>query len=965
MSFTLIEDREIPELNSRVRLFNHDKTGARLISVVNSDENKAFGITFRTPPESSNGVAHIMEHAVLCGSRKYKVKEPFIELAKSSLNTFLNAMTYPDKTTYPVASTNLQDFYNLIDVYLDAVFYPLIPEQTLQQEGWHYELESPDAPLTLKGVVFNEMKGNYSSPDNLLNEYSQHSIFPDTIYSLDSGGDPLAIPDLTYEEFKRFHDTLYHPSNSYIWFYGDDPEEERFRILDEWLNEFEGLEPQSDIALQPLFDSPRREVHQYDSGETEDPKSYLTLNWMLDESPDTETSLGLSILSHILTATPASPLRKALMESGLGEDLAGAGFSEDFRQMAYSTGMKGVKAADTEAVEKLILSTLEGLAAGIDRETVAASLNTVEFHLREQNTGRFPRGLALMLGVMTSWIYDRDPIEALAFEAPLASIKGRVEKGEAYFENLIAQYLLKNPHRTTVILEPAPDVNEKREQIEAERLARAKSAMSPEQLHKVMQDMAALKLRQETPDTPEALASVPSLTLTDLDKKVRTVPLAISEMSQAQVLYHDLFTNGIAYLDLGFDLHSLPQELLPYVSLYGRALLELGTRNEDFVKLTQRIGRSTGGIHAGTITSTIRESDKSALWFMLRGKAVVSQAPELLAILSDILLIPNFDSPERFKQIVLEEKAGAESSLLPGGHGVVNSRLRSRFSEAAWVSEQINGIENLFFLRKLAMDLEKDWPSVLEKLEALHKHLINRASMLVNLTLDEANWKLIQPQLSGFLVALPSEPFKPQTWDRQRVTVNEGLTIPAQVNYVGKGGSLYAMGYEPHGSVHVIGNYLGTTWLWDKIRVQGGAYGGFSVFDQNSGVFTYLSYRDPNILPTLENYDRTVQFLRGLDLDGSELTKSIIGTIGGMDAYLLPDAKGYQSMLRHLTHYTDDIRQQVRDEVLGTSARDFHQFAEVLAKLADQGEVVVLGSAEAINKVNQEKSGFLDVRKVL
>ncbi|MGE5251134.1 MAG: insulinase family protein [Bacteroidota bacterium] len=965
MSFTFLQEREIPEINSHAKLYVHDKTGARLVSITNADENKTFGITFRTPPPSSNGIAHIMEHSVLCGSRKYPVKEPFIELAKSSLNTFLNAMTYPDKTTYPVASTNLQDFYNLMDVYLDAVFYPLIPELTVMQEGWHYETESPDAPLTYKGVVFNEMKGNYSSPDNLLNEHSQHSLFPDTIYSLDSGGDPLVIPDLTYEEFVKFHKTFYHPSNSYIWFYGDDPEEERLRIMDQWLNDFDRLELDSAIPLQTRFEAPRREVHQYDSGDTEDPKTYITLNWMLDESPDTETSLGLSMLSHILTATPASPLRKALMDSGLGEDLAGADFSEEFRQMVYSTGMKGVEAANVAKVEALILSTLERLTSGIDPDTIAASLNTVEFQLREQNTGRFPRGLALMLGALTSWLYDRDPLEALAFEAPLASIKERFAAGEKYFEGLIRRYLIENPHRVTVILEPDPQVNQRREETETERLARAKAGMTPQQLDTVVTNMAELKRHQETPDTPEALATIPALSLGDLEKKVKTIPLELSSIEGAQVLYHDLFTNGILYLDLGFDLHCVPPELLPYVGLFGRALLELGTEKEDFVRLTQRIGRSTGGIRASSITATIRDSDQSALWFMLRGKAVTAQAGELLAILDEILLTPKLDNAERFKQIVLEEKANAESGLIPGGHGVVNSRLRSRYTEAAWVSEQMDGLENLFFLRKLVDDVERDWPGVLARLEALRKVLLSRSGMLVNATVDSPHWKALEPHLTEFLKTLPETQNGPQRWDWRTAPINEGLTMPAQVNYVGKGANLYAQGYELDGSVHVIGNYLGSTWLWEKIRVQGGAYGGFSSFDQNSGMFTYLSYRDPNVLATLENYDNTAGFLRNLELSDSELTKSIVGTIGSMDAYLLPDAKGYQSMVRHLTGYTDQARQQVRDEVLGTTVKDFRQFADVLTSVARNGSVVVLGSAEAISKANREKPDFLEVKKVM
>lgn len=965
MSFTLAAERDIHELNSHARLYIHDGTGARLLSVTNDDENKTFGITFRTPPASSNGTPHIMEHSVLCGSRKYPVKEPFIELAKSSLNTFLNAFTFPDKTCYPIASTNLQDFYNLIEVYLDAVFYPLLPERILKQEGWHYELESADGPMTLKGVVFNEMKGNYSSPDSLLGDYSQHSIFPDTVYGLDAAGDPLVIPDLTYSEFKAFHDRFYHPSNSYVWFYGDDPEQQRLEIMESWLKDFQRQDPGSEIALQGSFDAPRREAHKYDSGETDEPKSYITLNWMLGESPDAETSLGLSMLSHILTATPASPLRKTLMDSGLGEDLAGMDFSEEYRQMIYSTGMKGVNAEDVDKVEELILATLRELTSGIDPDTIAASVNTVEFQLRELNTGGFPRGLALMLGALTSWIYDRDPLEAIIYEAPLGSIKSRLASGERYFEGLIQRYLIDNPHRSTVVMEPDPEENQRREQLEQERINAARAGMDGEQVEQVIRQTEELKRQQETPDSPEALATIPSLALSDLDKQVKTIPIEVTRQDGAQVLYHDLFTNGILYLDLGFDLHYVPQDLLPLVGLFGRALLELGTETEDFVRLTQRIGRSTGGIYPSTLNATVRDGGGSTLWFMLRGKAIVSQTPELLAILRDLLLTANLDNPERFKQIVLEEKAGAEAGLVPGGHRVVNTRLRSRYTEAGWANEQISGLENLFFLRKLADELDHDWPGVVARLEAVREALINRSGMLVNATVDAAGWNLVQPRIDEFLHTLPSRKPQPQRWARPEQAANEGLTIPAQVNYVGKGGNLFALGYEPHGSVHVISNYLRNTWLWERVRVQGGAYGGYSNFDQNSGVFTFTSYRDPNVLPTLQNYDKAAAFLRELQLNESELTRSIIGTIGDMDAYMLADAKGYQSMVRHLTRYTDEERQRVRDEVLGTAVSDFRRFGEVLGRLAEKGDVVVMGSADAINKANSDSGDFLEVKKVL
>jgi Zn-dependent M16 (insulinase) family peptidase len=967
MSFTLLQERHIPEINSTAKLYLHDKTGARILSVTNADENKVFGITFRTPPRVSDGVAHIMEHSVLCGSRKYPVKEPFVELAKGSLNTFLNAFTYPDKTCYPVASQNLKDFYNLVDVYLDAVFYPLIPEHTLRQEGWHYELDSRDGPLTYKGVVFNEMKGALSSPDDLLGELSQQSLYPDTPYGLNSGGDPAVIPDLTHAEFKAFHETYYHPSNAYIYFYGDDPEAERLRYLDTWLEAFDRREVDSRLPLQSRFTAPRREVKPYDSGDSPDAKSYISVNWMLSEAGDVQATLALSILAHVLLATPASPLRKVLIESGLGEDVTG-GYQEELRQTFFSAGMQGVAAENVVKVEKLIHDTLASLAKdGLDPDTVAAALNTTEFHLREQNTGAYPRGLFAMLNALAVWLYDGDPLDALAFEKPLAGVKDALRKPR-YFEQLIQTHLIDNPHRTTIVLQPDPEEGKRLSQAEADRLAQIKSRMSPAELDQVIETAADLKRRQETPDSPAALATIPVLQPDDIEKTNKSIPINIERESGPMVVTHDLATNGILYLDLGFDLHSLSPEQLPWMGVFGRALLEMGTATQDFVQLTQRIGKSTGGIHPATLTSAVRRSDASALWFFLRGKVVTGQAGELLAILKDVLLTANFDDRERFRQIVLEEKAGAESALVPGGHIVVNRRLRARFHAAAYAAEQIEGLEQLFFLRRLAAQIENDWPGVLAGLEGVRKSLIHRERMIANVTVDGFNWKKFEPQLDQFIEGLKVEGSRlaaPSTFNIQPATCNEGLTIPAQVNYVGKGANLYALGYQLHGSINVINKYLGTTWLWEKVRVQGGAYGGFCVFDQSSGTYTYVSYRDPNLLATLENYDGTPAFLRRLDLQPGELAKSIIGTIGDMDAYQLPDAKGWTSLTRHLIGYSDEERQRVREEVLGTTAKDFRTFSEALSAVAEQGQVVVLGAAEAIEKANSEKPGLLDVKKVL
>jgi hypothetical protein len=964
--FELLQDQPIPELHTRARRFRHVKTGAELLSLENQDENKVFSITFRTPPTDSTGLPHILEHSVLCGSEKYPLKEPFVELLKGSLQTFLNAFTYPDKTCYPVASQNLQDFYNLIDVYVDAVFHPRITPQILQQEGWHYELDSPDEPMIYKGVVFNEMKGSYASPERALSTYAQSSLFPDTTYGVDSGGDPQVIPDLTYEQFKSFHERYYHPSNARIFFYGDDNPAERLRLMDEYLSAWDRQEVDSSIPLQPPFDEPRRVVRAYQvsEGEQDGNKGMVTVNWLLSEVTNTEQTLAFHILEYILIGKPASPLRKALIESGLGEDLAGQGLEGELRQLFFSTGLKGVDVADADRIESLIIETLERLATdGIDAETIEAAINSTEFTLRENNTGPYPRGLLLMLRALTNWLHDADPIAPLAFEAPLNALKTRLASGEPLFENLIRDCFLSNRHRTTLILQPDPELARQVEAKERARLDEARAAMGDEEIRRVIEETRALRLAQETPDAPEVLATIPSLQREDLDPHARQIPLEVLDHNGTQLLYHDIFTNGIAYLDLGLNLHTLPQELLPYVPLYGRALLELGTATEDFVRLSQRIDRKTGGIQPTTLTTVTRGSDEGQAWLFLRGKVMAPQTDDLLDILRDVLLTVQLDSHERFRQMVLEEKAGLEAGLVYNGHRVANRRMKAHFNEADWAAEQMTGVSQLLFLRQLAQEVEGDWSGVLAKLQQIHETLVNRQTMLLNVTVDGNSWKDVHFRLGSFLEALPAASSERASWSVRHEAKYEGLTIPSPVNYVGKAANLYDLGYQLHGSALVISRYLRSTYMWNQVRVQGGAYGGFSLFDPRSGAFSYLSYRDPNLQGTLDVYDGTPQFLRDLDLNDEELTKSIVGAIGDMDTYLLPDAKGYTSMERYLAGETDEYRQRLRDEVLSTSAANFREFADTLEQANRQGVVAVLASQPALEAANDTLD--LDITRVL
>lgn len=963
--FELVHEEYIEELNSQAQLFRHLKSGAQLLSLSNDDENKAFGITFRTPTADSTGLPHIMEHSVLGGSRKYQVKEPFIELAKGSFKTFLNAFTSADFTTYPVATTNDKELYNLVDVYLDAVFHPLITPHHLEQEGWHYELNSPDEPLIYKGIVFNEMKGAYSSPEGVLYRFVKQGLFPDNAYQYDSGGDPAEIPNLTYEQFRTFHETYYHPSNSRIFFYGNDPVEKRLALLNDYLADFDAQPVEPDVELHAPFAAPRRISQPYAITADSEPKSYVMVNWALPELTDPVLRMGLGVLSYAIISTTASPLRKTLIDSNLGSDVIGGGFSNSLRQPAFSVGLKGVDPQHVDQVEALILDSLQKLAdEGIEPEMIEAALNSIEFSLRENNTGSFPRGLSLMMRTIRDWVHNQDPLLPLRYEAPLTAVKEQLATDPTILQRYIQQYLLDNPHRLTLILSPDADLQARQEAAEKEKLAALKARLNPQQLQEIIQTTQTLKALQEKPDDPAALATIPRLTLADLDKENKTIPIDVSTLAGGKLVYHDLFTNGIVYVEIGFDLHTLPADLLPFISLYGRALTQVGTQQEDFVKLQQRIGRKTGGLYATHYISAKRNDPEAAAWLFLQGKATMAQAADLLDIARDVLLTVKLDNPARLRQMVHESIARIEAGLIPSGHGVTDGRLRSGYSENAWASEQTSGISYLFFLRQLAEQIETDWPAVLAKLEAVRQTITSRQNLLVNVTLDADNWQQLQPKLADFIAAMPDTAVAHQTWQWQTNTTTEGLTIPAQVNYVAQGANLYQLGYQLDGSISVINNYLRTTYLWDKIRVQGGAYGGLVSFNPHTGVYTLLSYRDPNLLATLDNYDGVPAFLRQ-PIHQDELTKSIIGAISGMDAYELPDAKGFTSLARYLTHVTDEYRQQMRDQLLSTTAVHFATLADALDGLKEHGRVVVLGSAEAIGQANSERGGnWLHITKV-
>jgi Zn-dependent M16 (insulinase) family peptidase len=1005
--FALEREQAIPELAATARIYRHAKTGGRLLSLISPDENKVFGVAFRTPPADSTGLPHILEHSVLCGSRKYPVKEPFVELIKGSLNTFLNALTFPDKTCYPVASANLQDFYNLVDVYLDAVFFPSLTPNTLKQEGWHFDIENAADPLAFKGVVFNEMKGVYSSPDSLLAEYSQRALFPDTCYGLDSGGDPERIPDLTFEQFMDFHKRLYHPSNAYAFFSGDDDPEKRLALVDEYFSQFDApaTPPASEVGVQPPFAAPRRSVHYYaadgvaedlddadagdaanapeppEGGEGGEARAMCTVNFGLPDTQSPDLSLAFEVLEHVLIGLPSSPLRKALVDSGLGEDLTGGGLETDLRQMAFSVGLKGLvtgKEADAEAVadkvERLVLDTLRSLAeggeGGLHPDDIRAGINSVEFDLRENNTGSYPRGLVIFFEALSTWLYEGDPLAHLPFEGPLARLKARLAAGEKVFEALIRTHFLDNPHRALVILKPDAGLESRRETAEAARLAGVKATLSPAELDALVRETHELRALQEAPDSPEDLARIPRLTLADLPRENAVIPQERVELPGAgsAAYVHDLPTSGVVYLDLSFDMAAVPDSLVPLVPILGRALLEMGTKKSSFVDLSRAIAMSTGGLWAQTFLSSVRGEaargkgpDAVAQRLFLRGKATAENLPVLLELMGEVLLEADFSDAERLGKIIMESKARREQRLIPAGHVLATTRLKARTGVAQAMSEAMNGLSGLTSIRELAGRMESAPSSVTRDLHQLLSLLLSRRGLLVNLTCDGKTIASTLPRLGALASSLPDQELTSAPRAIPALPEREGLCLPAQVNYVAAGGNARALGFEPGAAAAVAAKFLRAGYLWERVRVQGGAYGASCAYSRLSGNLTFASYRDPNVAKTLDAYSGIGPYLSSLSLDSSGLEKSIIGSIGDMDHYMLPDAKGFTAMARELTGEDADYRQAAREAVLSASRADFAAFGEAVAAVLQSGPVVVAGGRDAL-----EKSGLgLTLTKVL
>ncbi|SHN53893.1 insulinase family protein [Desulfovibrio litoralis] len=945
--FELIFERKVPEINSLARLWKHKKSGAELLSLQNSDENKVFGVTFRTPPKDSTGVPHILEHSVLCGSKKYPVKEPFVELLKGSLQTFLNAFTYPDKTCYPVASTNLADFYNLVDVYLDAVFYPRISEDIFKQEGWHLEVDEKTKDLSYKGVVYNEMKGVFSSPDSLLSRQAQQALFPDTPYGVESGGDPENIPDLTYKQFKEFHESYYHPSNARFYFWGDDNEDKRLELLDNLLKEFNIQSVDSHIPLQKHFKTPRLIESSYavEPDNADNNKAFVSMNWLLANTSNLELNFALRMLEHILLGLPASPLRKALLESGLGEDVIDDGLETELRQLCFSVGLKGIDPNKASEVELLIMDTLAELAEeGINTQAIEAAFNTIEFSLREKNTGRFPVGLAVMLQSLTNWLYDQDPLAPLEYEQHLNKIKQKLNSDPRYFEGLIKEYFLENNHYATVLLLPDTEYLKRVQEKEEKRLKKIAEKLKSQDLEKVAKDAEHLKILQETPDNEADLAKIPRLSVADLPLKNKEIVIQSQNDSNIELYFHPQPSSGIVYLNIAFKLNGVKAEQIPLLTILGRALTEMGTKKRSFLDFNLDIASKTGGINAGASFFTNLNNKAQQPYFIVSGKATLTHVKELYALIEELLTEPNFDDAELLGRMLLEEKAKEEHSLIPSGHIAVLNRVKAGLSTQGWLEDQASGLSYLFKLRQMT---NNNPTSLVNSLKELLQTILKTPGMAINITAEAEQKDKLTTITREFIANLPKtkQNLTLDNWTSEQLPTQEALLVPAQVNYVAKGFDLFKLGYKYHGSMQVILKHLRTSWLWEKVRVQGGAYGAFCTFDRANGVFAQASYRDPNVPNTINVFDASAEYLASLKLSQDDLAKSIIGAIGELDTYLLPDAKGYSSFIRTLTGDNNSLRQQMRDEILSTTSKDFNALGEIM-KSVKTSHTVALGGEE-------------------
>lgn len=954
--YELIQKKTIDEIKSDGYLLRHRKSGARIAVLENDDDNKVFYIGFRTPPFDSTGVPHILEHSVLCGSDKYPAKEPFVELVKGSLNTFLNAMTYPDKTVYPIASCNDVDFKNIMDVYMDAVLHPNIykRKEIFLQEGWHYEIDSPEGELTYNGVVYNEMKGAFSSPDDVLWRYCMNSLYPDVSYGTESGGDPDFIPDLTYEDFLGFHKKLYHPSNSYIYLYGNCDMEERLQYLDEkYLSEYDAIEVDSDIEEQIPFRNMKRVEVDYSIAKEEDPagKAYLAYNVSIENSLDKELCMAFNFLEYALLASPGAPVKQALIDAGIGEDVFSR-YDNGIKQPMFSIVAKNVDKNKEQEFLDIIRDTLTRLAEeGINKETLRAAINSEEFSHREADFGRMPKGLIYGLSMLDSWLYkDSEPFLYLELNEVYEDMKRKLSTN--YYEELVKQYLLKNTHASLVVLNPVPDLTSANEVAVAKKLADYKASLSEEELNRIIEETKALKEYQMTRSTKEELETIPSLSREDIGKDIRPIVNSIEEVSGVLVDNHDIYTNGIGYLNLSFDLANVEDDELPYAALLNIVMGYINTTEHSYEELSNEIDIHTGGIYSEmAFYQKVNDKDVTPRT-NVKCKALLGKLPKALDIILETMFKSCYDDHKRLKEVLAEVKSGLQSKIISAGHIVARTQCMAQFSLASKYSALTSGIDFYEFITDLYENYDERKELITKKLNAVTEKVFVQDRLIVSFTSAKEDYDNFKPELQKFINALPKGGLKPATRAIEPVKCKTGYTTASQVNYVARCGKFNDAGFEYDASLKVLTTILSYNYLWDNIRVLGGAYGCSNGYTINGNGF-YVSYRDPNVAKTNEVFEKTVDFVRDFDVSDDEMTRFIIGTFSDMDAPLTPLAKGNRSFDFYMRDYTEDMLKAERLKVLNTYQKDIRALAPIIEAIIDGDYLCVIGNSDKITKESE------------
>ena len=964
--YEILDEHRVEDVQSDGFILRHKKSGARIAILSNNDDNKVFYIGFRTPPEDETGVPHIIEHTTLCGSKKFPVKDPFIELAKGSLNTFLNAMTYPDKTVYPVASCNDQDFKNLMDVYLDAVFNPNITkyEEIFKQEGWHYELTGKDDELKINGVVYNEMKGAYSSPDEVLSSQIYRSLFPDNTYSKDSGGNPEYIPKLTYEAYLDFYHKYYHPSNSYIYLYGDMDVVERLEWLDkEYLSLYDYKKVNSEINKQPAFDEIKNVEAQYSitMDDSQENKTYLSYNRVVGDTLDEMLYQAFDVLDYALVSSPGAPVKQALIDAGIGDDVYGS-YDAGILQPVFSFVAKNANASQADEFESIIENTLkEVVKTGINKEALLAGINSSEFKFREADFGQFPKGLLFGLNCLDSWLFDdMKPFIHLECLGTFAKLRKAVDTD--YFEKLIQEYLLDNTHGSSVTVKPKRGLGNEREEALANELSDYKASLSDEEIKKLIEDTEHLKKYQEEPSSDEDLRKLPMLTRADMKKNAMPFSNIEDELLDVKVVRHDIESNGIDYISFLFDAGDFAQSELGYLGFFTNALGLVSTEKYSYTDLANATNIYTGGISTGTASHPdIKDRNNFVFKFEVKLKVLEKNLDKALELMEQMLLSSDFTDTKRLGELVAQIKARLQANLSSSGHLVAAMRSMSSFSRYALYQDELKGIAFYRSICRIEKELSESPKSVSDKLAAIAKKLFARNRMLISFTGNNEAYGNAKPSLEKVIAGFDKMSAIGNQAEVHFNTAKEAFIDASQIQYVAKTGDFICEGYEYTGALRLLRIILSYDYLWINVRVKGGAYGCMNTF-LRSGESYFVSYRDPNLSDTLDVYDRIPEYIKSFSPDERNMTKYIIGTFSALDTPMNPEAKGSRSLSAYLEGITYEQIQKERNEILNAQPEDIRRLADLVEAVLKKDSICVIGNE---NMIKESAGLFENVEKLI